>query len=365
MNVFFVGEDGVFPILRLTETACGNRLLRVRDTTIRLTKRIGCAMLCNGSDSMPENKRFLNSNAIKLIAIIAMTVDHIAWAVYPGYSTEPAAIVMHIIGRLTCPIMCYCIAEGYHYTRDVKKYTRRLLIFALISHVPYMLQSSAFFEFGALALVPFATGGSVMGHLLNQTSVMWSLAIGLIMLRVNYSKKNQTTVETHSHPFIVYSGVSRRLELHCLTFRVCNRHESRKTARTDTVVLVLRGALRARVLPLHVGDLRAYSVRRLACNPRNRALQRSTGKESDRKQDYEMGVLRVLSAAPSRDCARAYLCVIYRQKSICVAQKGVRFSEKGIKKETRIASPFSIEKQRFILRARNLRRLQISSKSSR
>ena len=146
-------------------------------------------MLCNGSESMPENKRFLNSNAIKLIAIIAMTIDHIAWAVYPGYSTEPAAIVMHIIGRLTCPIMCYCIAEGYHYTRDVKKYTRRLLIFALISHVPYMLQSSAFFEFGALALVPFATGGSVMGHLLNQTSVMWSLAIGLIMLRVNYSEK--------------------------------------------------------------------------------------------------------------------------------------------------------------------------------
>ena len=104
---------------------------------------------------MLENKKFLNSNAIKLIAIVAMTIDHIAWAVYPGYSTEPGAIVMHIIGRITCPIMCYCIAEGFHYTHDVKKYTLRLLIFALISHVPYMLQSSAFFEFGALALVPF------------------------------------------------------------------------------------------------------------------------------------------------------------------------------------------------------------------
>lgn len=149
---------------------------------------------------MLENKKFLNSNAIKLIAIIAMTIDHIAWAVYPGYSTEPGAIVMHIIGRITCPIMCYCIAEGFHYTHDVKKYTLRLLIFALISHVPYMLQSSAFFEFGALALVPFATGGSVMGHILNQTSVMWSLAIGLIMLRVNYSENIKQSVK----PFLIF-----------------------------------------------------------------------------------------------------------------------------------------------------------------
>ncbi len=41
---------------------------------------------------------------------------------------------MHIIGRITCPIMCYCIAEGYHYTRNIRKYTARLFVFALISH---------------------------------------------------------------------------------------------------------------------------------------------------------------------------------------------------------------------------------------
>lgn len=134
-----------------------------------------------------------------MIAIIAMTVDHIAWAVFEGYSTHPAAIVMHIIGRLTCPIMCYCIAEGYHYTRDVKKYTKRLFLFALISHVPYMLQSMAFSEYGWLALVPFATGNGFWGHALNQTSVMWSLAIGLVMLRVANSQK----INNHFKPLIV------------------------------------------------------------------------------------------------------------------------------------------------------------------
>lgn len=141
------------------------------------------------NEEVKTNKRFLNSNMIKLIAIIAMTIDHIAWAVYQGYSTHPAAIVMHVIGRLTCPIMCFCVAEGYHYTRDVKKYTRRLFLFALISHVPYMLQSMSFKEFGWLSLVPFATGNGFFGHVLNQTSVMWSLAIGLVMLRIADSEK--------------------------------------------------------------------------------------------------------------------------------------------------------------------------------
>ncbi len=131
----------------------------------------------------------LNSNAIKLIAIIAMTIDHIAWAIYTGYSTSAVAIIMHLIGRITCPIMCFCVAEGFHYTKNIKKYATRLLIFAMISHIPYMLQSLAFREFGWLALIPFATGNGFMGHILNQTSVMWALFIGLLMLIVNDSEK--------------------------------------------------------------------------------------------------------------------------------------------------------------------------------
>lgn len=133
--------------------------------------------------------KVLDSNMLKLIAIIAMTIDHITWAVAPGYDHRPWAIALHIVGRLTKPIMWYCIAEGYHYTRDVKKYTARLFLFAAISHVPYMMQTIAFDKYGWLALVPFATGEGFMGHVLNQTSVMLSLAVGLVMLRVNDSQR--------------------------------------------------------------------------------------------------------------------------------------------------------------------------------
>ena len=39
-------------------------------------------------------RRSLDSNAIKLIAILAMTVDHIAWAVFPGYPRAALPLLM-------------------------------------------------------------------------------------------------------------------------------------------------------------------------------------------------------------------------------------------------------------------------------
>lgn len=126
--------------------------------------------------------KILDSNQLKLIAIIAMTVDHIAWAMFDGYPTALLPLVMHIIGRLTCPIMCYFIAEGYHYTRNINKYTFRLFAFAFVSHFAYIFASNDFVDFKSF--IPF-----YYGNFLNQTSVMWSLAWGLVMLRIADSKR--------------------------------------------------------------------------------------------------------------------------------------------------------------------------------
>lgn len=133
-----------------------------------------------------QKYKILNSNELKLVAIIAMTVDHIAWAMFDGYPTAPLPIFMHIIGRLTCPIMCYFIAEGYHYTKNINKYTFRLFAFAFISHFAYIFASNAFVDFKSF--IPF-----YYGDFLNQTSVMWSLAWGLVMLRIADCKKIKLT----------------------------------------------------------------------------------------------------------------------------------------------------------------------------
>ena len=45
----------------------------------------------------------LNSNSLKLIAIIAMTIDHIADLLYPGMPNNIIPNICHIIGRLTAP----------------------------------------------------------------------------------------------------------------------------------------------------------------------------------------------------------------------------------------------------------------------
>lgn len=133
-------------------------------------------------------KKILNSNTIKVIAIVAMTIDHIAWFLFPGYPQEVVPIMLHIIGRITCPIMCYFIAEGYHYTKDIKKYTTRLFVFAFISHFAYVFASANYISWKSF--VPF-----YYGDILNQTSVMWSLAWGLVMLRVVHSKKIKENIQ--------------------------------------------------------------------------------------------------------------------------------------------------------------------------
>ena len=92
---------------------------------------------------MTNTKGFLNRNQLKYLVIAAMLIDHIAWAFVPTASL--LGQVMHIIGRLTGPTMAYMLAEGYHYTRNVKKYAMRLGIFAVISWLPF-----SYFESGGI-----------------------------------------------------------------------------------------------------------------------------------------------------------------------------------------------------------------------
>ena len=118
-------------------------------------------------------KRF-NANHLKLIAIVAMTIDHAADLLFPGFPAEPLPISLHIIGRLTAPIMWFFICEGFFYTKNIKKYTSRMLILAVISHFAYC------FAFG-INFIPFITG-----NIFNQTSVILPLALALIALYIRY-----------------------------------------------------------------------------------------------------------------------------------------------------------------------------------
>lgn len=125
-------------------------------------------------------KKVFNSNYLKLIAIIAMTIDHFTWLIFPGCQKVWYVMILHIIGRLTAPIMWYFIVEGYNHTRNLKKYIIRLFSFAIVSHFAYCL------AFG----IPF-----IPNSIFNATSVMWSLAWAVVLLAILDNKKINDTVK--------------------------------------------------------------------------------------------------------------------------------------------------------------------------
>lgn len=108
----------------------------------------------------------INGTAIKWIAIVVMIIDHIAWAFFREGSME--GMFMHTFGKITAPVMCFFIAEGYHYTHNLKKYIERLAVFAIISHFPFNIGMN---DGERLSFLP--------------TSVIFTLLCGLLALIVH------------------------------------------------------------------------------------------------------------------------------------------------------------------------------------
>ncbi len=115
----------------------------------------------------------LTGNMLKIIAIIAMTIDHIAWMGIETYAQAetPLQIFLHCIGRLTAPIMFFFVAEGYHHTHSFNKYLGRMALLAFVSHF-------AFCFFAQPSFNPFEN------MIFNQTSIAWPLMWGLILLKI-------------------------------------------------------------------------------------------------------------------------------------------------------------------------------------
>ncbi|MFA5827972.1 MAG: TraX family protein [Candidatus Shapirobacteria bacterium] len=75
----------------------------------------------------------MTSFHIKLIAIIAMVIDHVSLFFYPDN------LALKIVGRLSFPLFAFMVAIGARHTQNISKYFLRMLIFALISQTPYHL----------------------------------------------------------------------------------------------------------------------------------------------------------------------------------------------------------------------------------
>lgn len=81
----------------------------------------------------PRLQTNLDTDLLKLAAIVSMLVDHIGGAFFPAVGA------FRWIGRLAFPIFCYCMTVGLLYTRDIKCYLGRLAVFAVVSQPFYVL----------------------------------------------------------------------------------------------------------------------------------------------------------------------------------------------------------------------------------
>ncbi len=82
---------------------------------------------------MASSKFGLTGNQLKILALVAMTCDHVGLQLLPQYP------ILRIIGRLAFPIFAYMIGEGARYTRNRWKYLGMMAAVALLCQVVYFV----------------------------------------------------------------------------------------------------------------------------------------------------------------------------------------------------------------------------------
>lgn len=78
----------------------------------------------------------LSGSALKVIALVSMTLDHIAC-----YLMDEGIVydAMRTVGRMAFPIFAFLLVEGYVHTHSVRKYALNLFVFALVSDIPWWM----------------------------------------------------------------------------------------------------------------------------------------------------------------------------------------------------------------------------------
>ena len=79
-------------------------------------------------------KLLLSGNALKIIAAVAMTIDHVGLMFFPQLK------VLRIIGRIALPIFAFMIAEGCRYTRNKLRYFLTVFLLASLTFFSSMIK---------------------------------------------------------------------------------------------------------------------------------------------------------------------------------------------------------------------------------
>ena len=127
---------------------------------------------------MEKRKFDLSSVGLHIFAMAFMLLDHMWGTVLSDY------IWLTRIGRLAFPIFAFMIVEGYTHTKNLKKYVLRLLIFAVITEIPFnlMVGNRVFFYPHQNVLWTFLIGIGLMhlNELARKTEKIWLSVLTMV-----------------------------------------------------------------------------------------------------------------------------------------------------------------------------------------
>lgn len=149
-------------------------------------------------------KKLCSGSTLKIIAICFMVLDHFGQVVlkngivlnapYSMFTDKQfsfllsAVNICHVLGRISFPIFCFLLAEGFMHTHNLKKYLLSLGIFAVISEPIYDLANTEEL---------FST---------KQQNVLFSLFLGLAVIAV--IEKYHKNVLISSVSILAGAGIS-------------------------------------------------------------------------------------------------------------------------------------------------------------
>lgn len=83
---------------------------------------------------------FMSVAVLKLIACLGMLIDHLGsvfgtsgW----GFLSPAITFYMRTIGRFVFPVFAFLVTNGWQYTRNKQRYFSNVVLFAIISQIPY------------------------------------------------------------------------------------------------------------------------------------------------------------------------------------------------------------------------------------
>ena len=145
-----------------------------------------------------------SGSTLKMIALVIMFIDHIGAVIVQrtmameGFNHDFWSSLywpIRYVGRLAFPIFCFLLVEGFVHTSNVKKYLKGMLLFALISEIPFNL---------GIAGTLFSLG---------YQNVFWELALGIMaMLSLEMIEKKKSNywiqVVLRIAVIIVFAGIA-------------------------------------------------------------------------------------------------------------------------------------------------------------